>query len=139
MIGNAIRGLDVPRRVQIFKACIWPIMSYGLPLWYHLLGKHVSKQVHKLERAQRRALLWMSGGFSTTPTASLEFLTGIAPVRIYCDILIHRASARLASLNDNHPLSLLRHYHQQLDCHSRATSTSISSGSLASHRTPSFP
>ena len=106
MIGNAVRGITVPRRVQVFKACIWPILSYGLPLWYQLNGKGVKAKLSRLERAQRQGLLWMSGGFRTTPTASLEFLLGIPPVRVYCDLLVNRLATRLAALSDSHPLSI---------------------------------
>jgi ribonuclease HI len=104
MLGNSTGGLGPRSRPLVLKACVLPILLYGLPLWYAEWGRGVIKHVKHMSRVQNYAIRWITGGFRTSPIGSLDLISGIPPLKITCNIRIIRYMAQIASLPDNHML-----------------------------------
>ncbi|CAA7268140.1 unnamed protein product [Cyclocybe aegerita] len=60
--------------------------------------------MNQLKRMQRKAALWITGAFRTSPTGGLEALAGLIPVHLMLKKLATRAVYRVATLADTHPL-----------------------------------
>ncbi|CAA7270657.1 unnamed protein product [Cyclocybe aegerita] len=60
--------------------------------------------MNQLKRMQRKAALWITGAFCTSPTGGLEALAGLIPVHLMLKKLAMRAVYRVATLSDTHPL-----------------------------------
>ncbi|CAA7270639.1 unnamed protein product [Cyclocybe aegerita] len=60
--------------------------------------------MNQLKRMQRKAALWITGAFRTSPTGGLEALAGLIPVHLMLKKLATRAVYRIATLSDTHPL-----------------------------------
>ena len=54
------------------------VLNYGASVWSHRLNENVALQT-KVNRAQRLALLRLSGAYRTTPTESLNIILNILP------------------------------------------------------------
>jgi ribonuclease HI len=104
MLGNSTGGLGPCSRLLVLKACVLPILLYGLPLWYAEWGRGVIKHVKHMSRVQNYAVKWITGSFRTSPIGSLDLISGIPPLKVTCNIRIIRYMARIASLPDNHML-----------------------------------
>jgi len=63
---------------------------------------------------QRKAGLWITGAFSTSPTGGIESLAGLIPVHLHLQKMAGRANFRAATLSDTHPLrSILSQVHHK--------------------------
>jgi len=56
---------------------------------------------------QRKAALWITGAFHTSPTGGTETLAGLIPVHLHLRKLADRANLRIATLSDTHPIRSL--------------------------------
>lgn len=65
----------------IYTAVVRPILAYGCVIWAPALDKKTV--CDKLVKLQRIACLGITGAMRTTPTASLEAITGLPPLDIY--------------------------------------------------------
>ncbi|CAA7267583.1 unnamed protein product [Cyclocybe aegerita] len=103
MLGNCTRGLSPKQRHLLYRLCVVPIAIYGYRLWY-FDGAHNKGAMNQLKRMQRKAALWITGAFRTSPTGGLEALVGLIPVHLMLKKLATRAVYRVATLSDTHPL-----------------------------------
>jgi len=53
---------------------------------------------------QRKAALWITAAFRTSPTGGTEALAGLIPVHLHLRKLADRANLRIATLSDTHPI-----------------------------------
>jgi hypothetical protein len=104
MLGNSSGGLGPRSRVLVFKTCVLPILIYGLPLWYAEWGRGIIKHIKYMSHVQNYAVCWITGGFKTSPTGSLDIILGIPPLKVTCNLRISQLMARIASLPDGHML-----------------------------------
>ena len=104
MLGNSLGGLGPCSHTLVFKACILPILLYGLPLWYAEWGKGVIKHVKHMNHIQNYAIQWITGAFRTSPIGGLNIIVGIPPLKVTCNLRISRLTARISSLPDGHML-----------------------------------
>ncbi|CAA7258924.1 unnamed protein product [Cyclocybe aegerita] len=81
MLGNSTRGLSPKQRRLLYRSCVVPIATYGYRLWY-LNGARNKGAMNQLKRMQRKAALWITGAFRTSPTGGLEALAGLIPVHL---------------------------------------------------------
>ena len=102
MLGNSIRGIGPKQWSLAFQACVLPILTYGLALWYAPQGVGVIKHVKRMERVHTYAMCWITGVFRTTPIGARGVIAGIPPLRIILDLHFHGLKARLSTLNDYH-------------------------------------
>ena len=102
MLGNSIRSIGPKQRSLAFQACILPILTYGLALWYAPQGTGVIRHVKHMERVHTFAMSWITGTFRTTPVGARGVIAGIPPLRIILDLRFHGLRARLSTLDDHH-------------------------------------
>ncbi|CAA7267882.1 unnamed protein product [Cyclocybe aegerita] len=81
MLGNSTRGLSPKQRRLLYRSCVVPIATYGYRLWY-FDGARNKGAMNQLKRMQRKAALWITGAFRTSPTGGLEALAGLIPVHL---------------------------------------------------------
>ena len=97
MLGNSIRGIGPRQRAHAYQACALSVLTYGLPLWYAMWGRGVSRLVKKMERVHTYALGWITGSFRTSPIGSRELVAGIPPLKIILNMRLHGMTSRLTS------------------------------------------
>ena len=56
IMGHCYGGLDPKLHCQVYYAACWSVMTYGMPLWYHLQAKGVKNLVNRLNKTQNVAL-----------------------------------------------------------------------------------
>ncbi|CAA7263695.1 unnamed protein product [Cyclocybe aegerita] len=107
ILGNSTRGLSPKQRRLLYRSCVVPIATYGYCLWYYD-GAHNKGAMNQLKWMQRKAALWITGAFCTSPTGGLEALAGLIPVHLMLKKLATCAVYRVATLSDTHPLRSMR-------------------------------
>ena len=117
MLGNSCGGLKPQQCILIYNSCIKPILAYGLALWYSEWGLSVRSKVKRLEKVQNFAIHWITGGFWTTPISTMELLSGIPPVVVWCNLALTKYTACIASLPENHLLKIVYHYDPLPSCY----------------------
>jgi len=118
MLGNSMRGLPPLEKHLLYRACVLPIATYGFRLWFFEGAKN--KTAFKiLTQMQRKAALWITGAFRTSPTGGTEALAGLIPIHLHLRKLADCANLRIATLSDTHPIrSLLsKDYVKQAEVH----------------------
>ncbi|CAA7267376.1 unnamed protein product [Cyclocybe aegerita] len=103
MLRNSTRGLSPKQRRLLYRSCVVPIATYGYRVWY-FDGACNKGTMNQLKRMQRKAALWITGAFCTSPTGSLEALAGLIPVHLMLKKLAMHTVYRVATLSDTHPL-----------------------------------
>ncbi|CAA7270841.1 unnamed protein product [Cyclocybe aegerita] len=103
MLGNSTRGLSPRQWHLLYRSCMVPIAIYSYCLWY-FDGAHNKGALNQLKWMQRKAALWITGAFRTSPTGGLEALAGLIPVHLMLKKLAMCAVYRVATLSDTHPL-----------------------------------
>jgi len=106
MLGNSTRGLPPLEKRLLYCACVLLIATYSFRLWFFEGAKN--KTAFKiLTQMQRKAALWITGAFRTSPTGGTEALAGLIPVYLHLRKLADRANLRIATLSDTHPIRSL--------------------------------
>jgi ribonuclease HI len=77
MIGR-FWGITPKNMMYIYESIILPRLSYGSLLWWHRIN--IIKNLKKLEKIQRLALLMVTGCMKQTPTTALQALLNIPPI-----------------------------------------------------------
>ena len=79
MLGNSVEGISPANLRLLYNTVIILAITYGAPLWF-TPDKPQAKLIGPLVKAQRKALLAISGGFYDTPTEAMQILTYIPPI-----------------------------------------------------------
>jgi len=82
MLGNSSRGLLPTQKRLLYRTCIVPIALYGFQLWF-FKGAPTVKNIAELKKMQRRAALWITGAFHTSPTEGIEAIAGLMPIKLH--------------------------------------------------------
>jgi len=84
----------------------------------------IVKNITELKKMQRRAALWITGAFQTSPTEGIEAIAGLIPISLYLRKLNGRHHLRYASIPPSHAInSLLDSQHAKNQApHKTATS-----------------
>ena len=131
ILGHLCDGLHPKLCKQVYLAVVWSVMAYGLPLWYHKDGKGCQALLKKIQTVQNESARWISGAFCTSPTAHLEYITGLPPLRERANVLVHSFTLRISKVPPKHPLRLISewpNFHPlapTLSSHKRPVSESI--------------
>ncbi|CUA77651.1 RNA-directed DNA polymerase from mobile element jockey [Rhizoctonia solani] len=96
MLANTQKGLTTRHARILFKAAIIPILTYGVPLWFH--GHRQKSKLEPLRKVQNDGIQWLLGAFQTTPVPVMEHLASIPPFHITCHKLIDNIGAKLQSI-----------------------------------------
>ena len=82
MLGNSMWSLPPLEKRLLYYACILLIAMYSFRLWFFEGAKN--KTAFKiLKQMQRKAALWITGAFCTSPTGGTEALAGLIPVHLH--------------------------------------------------------
>ena len=76
-----------------FITLVRPILAYGSFAWINALSN--KKQVSKLNKVQRLALLEIANGMHSTPTAGMEIIAGILPIKIHLETVAINTCLRM--------------------------------------------
>src|ERR1700742_1742134 len=96
----------VPDQEGLYRTCVLPIATYGYRCWFWE-GAHNVFALDQMRKMQRKAALWITGAFRTSPNRAVEALAGLQPIRLHLTKLASRSSLWLATLSASHPLRTL--------------------------------
>ncbi len=96
MLGNSARGLQAKERRTLYRSCVLPIATYGHRLWYYN-GAPCKGVMKILGQMQRKAAIWVTGAFRTSPTGGVQAIAGLLPIHLHIRKLSWRASFRTAT------------------------------------------
>ena len=97
---------------QLYIAVALPKITYGLDIWYIPPSKKAGQTknsgsagaLRQLQKVQRIASLAINGALRMTPTDFLDAHAGLLPIEFALLKAAHRATIRLLTLPDTHPL-----------------------------------
>lgn len=97
---------------QLYLAVALPKMTYGLDVWYTpptrenkaLRIKGSVSTLKSLAKIQRIATLTITRALQTTPTDLLNAHAGVLPMELALEKACHRATVRMLTLPETHPL-----------------------------------
>ncbi|KDR64983.1 hypothetical protein GALMADRAFT_82438, partial [Galerina marginata CBS 339.88] len=90
----------------LYCFCVVPIATYGYRLWF-FEGARCKGALKLLGQMQRKAALWITGAFSTSPGPGVEALAGLLPFHLLLERLNYRAILRIGTLSETHPVRSL--------------------------------
>jgi len=82
MLGNSSHGILPMQKWLLYRTCILLIALYGFNLWF-FKGAPIIRNINKLKRMQRKAALWITGAFQTSPSDSIEAIAGLIPITLH--------------------------------------------------------
>lgn len=108
-------SMGIPTKLmrQLYQTVAILKFTYAANIWFHPLFKGNSTETlqrgskriaERLTSVQRIATLSITGAMCTTPTDSLEAHANLLPIPLLMQKLCHRATVRLATLPQTHPL-----------------------------------
>jgi hypothetical protein len=100
-LGNSVRGLRPKHKRLLYRSCVLPIATYGCRLWMYE-GARMAGPLDSLRVMQRRACLWITGSFKTSPRGAAETLAGIPPIHLHVQKLVERSHVHTRSLQATH-------------------------------------
>jgi hypothetical protein len=101
-LGNSVRGLRPKHKQMLYCACVLPIATYGSRLWLYE-GAAMKGPLDSLQKMQRRACLWITGAFKTSPMGAAETLTGVPPIHLHVKKLVEWSHVRTCCRNKQLP------------------------------------
>src|SRR5262249_30079906 len=111
MLGNSTHGLLPKHKCLLYRSCVVPVATYGYRLWFHKGARYVGL-LKLLTTMQRKAALWITGAFRTSPSGGAEALAGLMPIHLHLSKLVERSSFRTTTLHPSHPLHSLLDWQQ---------------------------
>ncbi|KAE9523160.1 hypothetical protein AGLY_016445, partial [Aphis glycines] len=79
-------GVSSALALIIYKAVYVPRILYGASIWFPSVANSVSKR--KMESAQRRVFLAVTGAYNTVSTRALQVLAGLPPIYLLIESVI---------------------------------------------------
>ena len=89
--------IDPTYSIILYKSLVRPHLEYAYPVWASVK----EKDLIKIDRIQRTALLKASGCLNPTPTSALEVLTNVLPIRLRLQELLCYEYIRLLRKEDH--------------------------------------
>jgi len=106
MLGNSLRGLNPIQKRYLYRCCILPITLYSFQLWYYNKVP-LAYLLKELRKMQRRAAIWITGAFCTSPTLGIETISCLIPIHLHLQKLNRRFHLWAYSLFPNHIINLI--------------------------------
>lgn len=78
-------GVSSALAMVLYKSVYVPRITYGASTWYSSTNSRIKA---KLESAQRRALLVVTGAYKTTSTRALQVIAGAPPINLIIEMKI---------------------------------------------------
>ena len=96
-LGNTVRGLSQSNMRVLYKTCVFPVLSYGAPLWFRE-GARQKTLIKIMDTVQNKALRMIAGMFRTSPIHALQCLSHVPPVTHSLRRLSESAAIRFLKL-----------------------------------------
>ena len=103
LLGNSSRGINLIQKRLLYRYYALPIALYGFQLWYFNKAP-LSYHMKILNEMQRRATIWITGAFKTSPLEGIKAIVGIMPIHFYLQKIVKRSLIHPFKLPDNHIL-----------------------------------
>ncbi|KDR65264.1 hypothetical protein GALMADRAFT_21607, partial [Galerina marginata CBS 339.88] len=103
MLGSSTKGLEPHSKRLLYRSCVVPIATYGYRLWY-FDGARCKGSVKLLSQMQRKAALWITGAFSTSPGPGVEALAGLLPIHLLLERMATHGILRAGTFSETHPV-----------------------------------
>ena len=87
-------GLSPAKTRWLFKQVVLPTISYACFTWIHRLHQNVSLR-NLLEKVQKIATRYITGGLVKSPNLTLDILAGLMPIDIYLNFSASKSAIRL--------------------------------------------
>jgi hypothetical protein len=107
ILGNSSSGLDPENRRLVYNMCVWPVLTYGFQLYWHVGAQGILRLSRHIQAVQNYAAQWITGAFSTTPLAAVNRVTGLPPVNIQLDFQLWCSYLWWWNLPEAHPITYL--------------------------------
>ena len=91
MLGSSTRGLPPREKHLLYCSCVLLIATYGYQLWF-FDGARCKKALLSLKTMQRKAAIWITGAFSTSPIGGVESLAGLIPIHLHLQKMAGQAN-----------------------------------------------
>jgi hypothetical protein len=86
---------------MLYCTCVLPIATYGSRLWLYE-GAAMKGSLDSLHKIQRRACLWITGTFKTSPMGAAEILVGVPLIRLHVKKLVEWSHIHTCMLQASH-------------------------------------
>ena len=90
LLGNSSRGINPIQKCLLYRCCALPIALYGFQLWYYNKAP-LLYHMKILNKMQRRATIWITGTFKTSPLEGIEAIMGIMPIHFHLQKIAKRS------------------------------------------------
>src|ERR1700742_98954 len=87
----------------LYRSCVIPVALYGARVWSYQ-GARTKGHLELLRKMQRKAALWITGAFCTTPGGAAESIAGLPPIHLLLRRLVDRGYSRANTLMPSHPM-----------------------------------
>ena len=109
LLGSSTRSLSPLHKRLLYHTCVLPIALYRFQLWF-FKNAPTKYHIHELGKLQRRAALWITGAFRTSPSWGVEGIAGLIPIHLHLRKLVGRSYLRYSGIPSNHAISSLLEY-----------------------------
>ena len=82
ILGNSTRDLNPYQKCLLYRCCTILITLYSFQLW-HYNKAPLSCSMNIMNKIQRRAVLWIVGGFKTAPSMGIKAITSLTPINFH--------------------------------------------------------
>jgi len=106
ILGNSTRGLNLYQKYLLYRCCTILITLYSFQLW-HYNKAPLSYLMKIMNKMQRRAALWIVGGFKMAPSMGIEAIAGLTSINLHLQKTGGRSQLRAHSLPSSHILRSL--------------------------------
>ncbi|KAJ1308145.1 hypothetical protein OPQ81_003863 [Rhizoctonia solani] len=95
-LANSVRGLSVANARLLYKSVVFPVLTYGAPVWF--TGIRQKSLIQPLVKAQNDGLRWLLGAFRITPSDAMHHIGSNLPIPIMLKQLSRNAATRILTL-----------------------------------------
>ena len=101
ILGNLLRSIIPIQKHLLYKCCVLSIALYGFQLWFYNYAS-LSYLLKILGKIQRRAVIWITGAFKTSPLEDIEVTVSLISIKLYLQKLAVRLQLCVLFLPSNH-------------------------------------
>ena len=89
LLRNLTRGINPLQKRRLYRCCTLSIILYRFQLQYYNKAP-IYYHLNILRKMQRRATLWITGVFRTSPTLGVKAIAGLVPIYLHLKKLYER-------------------------------------------------
>ena len=101
ILGNSLCGIILTQKCLFYRCCILLITLYGFQLWFYNCAP-LLYPLKILGKMQRRATIWITGAFKTSPSEGIKAIAGLISIKLHLQKLMGRLQLCTLSLLPNY-------------------------------------